>query len=166
MKRILDYSTANVFIMYNFTSTTYSSASQNSTEIAKMIRQGFLGAETPTYEGQKIAKRTNANASVIRDVDDWKITYYRRAGHKSQGFFSALVQPYEELGETELNTKSLVVNAMKDIGAIFDPEVSKRRNVNNVLNKETPLAPIFRYYLLFTIPHLSIPPAFTTFLFE
>eukprot|EP00795_Rhopilema_esculentum_P002722 gene2722-936_t len=108
--------------MYNFTSTTYSSASQNSTEIAKMIRQGFLGAETPTYEGQKIAKRTNANASVIRDVDDWKVTYYRRAGHKSQGFFSALAQPYEELGETELNTKSLVVNAMKDIGGIFEPE--------------------------------------------
>lgn len=110
--------------MYNppvFTSL----ASQNiSTEITKSIRQCLTGVEVPTYEGRKVKERTPTNLAHVRRENDWKIAWSKREKQKGEGYFSQITQPYRELGEIELDTKDLVVDAMEDIGVVFNMEVS------------------------------------------
>ena len=102
-----------------------------STEITKSIRQCLIGANVPTYEGRKVKERTTTNLSHFRSENDWKIALDRRENQKCDGYFSQISQPYRELGETELNTKDLVVDGMKKIGVVFNMEVSR----NQILRK-------------------------------
>ena len=109
--------------MHNTTSTIYPSASQTSSDIVKTIKKTFVGAAPPRYVGEKVIRRTDTNITVQRRMDDWKGDFHRRNKQKSEGFFSMMAHPYEELGETELDTKKLVLKALKDIGGLFDCEV-------------------------------------------
>eukprot|EP00112_Aurelia_sp_Birch-Aquarium-sp1_P004076 Seg1464.1 transcript_id=Seg1464.1/GoldUCD/mRNA.D3Y31 product="DNA-directed RNA polymerase II subunit RPB9" protein_id=Seg1464.1/GoldUCD/D3Y31 len=149
-------------IMYNppvFTSL----ASQNiSTEITKSIRQCLTGVEVPTYEGRKVKERTPTNLAHVRRENDWKIAWSKREKQKGEGYFSQITQPYRELGEIELDTKDLVVDAMEDIGVVFNMEndhyTADRRSKQlkrvdkDKLKKTNPLAKKARRSPLYTTP--------------
>ena len=111
-------------MMYNppvFTSLTSQFVAA---EITKSIRQCLIGAKVPTYEGRKVKERTTTNLAHCRSENEWKIALDRREKQKCDGYFSQISQPYRELGETELDTKDLVVDGMKKIGIILNVEVS------------------------------------------
>eukprot|EP00794_Sanderia_malayensis_P020156 gene20156-22130_t len=103
-----------------------SQAVQTSSEIAKSIKQNFAGVSRPFYEGdKKVRQRTDTNLLYHRSENEWKCTLDRRNKQKAEGFFSPALQPYDELGRTELITKDLLVNAMTDIGMVFRNQESK-----------------------------------------
>lgn len=105
-------------------SSQYPPASQTSSDIVKAIKRSFIGAAPPMYRGEKVVRRTDTNIALKRNTDHWKGDFYRRTRQKSEGFFSSMAQPYEELGETELDTEKLVTDALRDIGGVFGYEVS------------------------------------------
>ena len=109
--------------MFNISSIIPSISDHSSEKITRSIKRGLIGADEPTYEGKKITKRTTTNLSHVRKQNEWKNEFERREEQKRQGLFSHKLQPYQELGQTELDTKKLILDAMKNIGAVFQMEV-------------------------------------------
>lgn len=120
--------------MFNIASIIPSISDHSSEKITRSIKRGFIGAEVPTYEGNKITQRTTTNLSRPRKENEWKNEFERREEQNRKGLFSNKLQPYQELGQTELDTKKLILDAMKNIGAVFDLEVRPKRSFCNLIN--------------------------------
>lgn len=94
-------------------------------DIVKNIKRTFLRAAPSEYTGEKIFRRTSTTIALKRSPNDWKGDFHRRTEQESSGFFSSISQPYSELGETELDTKQLVFEALKEIGGLFNDQVDQ-----------------------------------------
>ena len=110
--------------MHNQAPSIFPSSPQTSSEIVKAIKKGFVAAPPPIYKGEQIIQRTETNLATKRHLDDWKDHFHRREKQKSEGFFSLTIQPYEELGQAELDSKKLVLKALRDLGRIYDCKVN------------------------------------------
>ena len=107
----------------NFQLSSHSSNAQLSSEITKNVKQRFRASKESAYQGQKVKARTDRTLSFVRSTDDWKDPMKRRKEQASMGFFSPANQPYHELGEVELNTKTLVLSKMLELGSITRSQV-------------------------------------------
>ncbi|XP_072041222.1 uncharacterized protein [Amphiura filiformis] len=81
-------------------------------ELTKFLKQHFKVPTAQPYKAEKLTRRTSRTCVGEYDKEKWRKHFARRQDHLNEGFFTSQCEPYQSIGNIELESKHMVLDVL------------------------------------------------------